>query len=121
MNAIFASSRGLGLDDLLPSGTTISVISGGKINQLRKLAEDSIPPSQGLSGRRLHCYFLCGILDITSIQKNSREHYRECIYTENPDTTIDKIQNDLLECQKSLLERGALPIFCTIPNVNIEI
>ena len=121
MISVYAASRGKGLADFIPPDTRVHIDFGGKLHELRNAAESSIPPNHGLSGRRMHFYFLCGIPDITSLLKEPEENYRESIFIEDPEITKNRYQNELLECQRSILERGAVPIFCTIPSVNIDI
>ena len=118
MNIIQATSRGKDLTGL-PLGTHLNVRIGGQLSELRSVAESFIPPPYGPIKRRMHIYFICGIPDITTILKNKEEHYRECIYAEEPQTTIDRLTHELQQCKESLVRRGALPIFATIARVSL--
>ena len=116
---VLASSRGKGLAGLLPADTIISVRPGAMLSQLRREAESAIPPNHSSTKKRRHFYFLCGIPNLTRLLKSS--NYRECIFDEEPSNSIDKYCRELKECQKSLLRRGALPIFATIARANLQI
>ena len=120
MNIIVASSRGFGLEKYLPANTSIHAKSGGTLKELRKKAKELIPPPYGLS-RRPHVYFLGGVPNISRLIKEPGNHYKECIYDENPSETSDHFYNELLKTQNSMLKRGALPIFCTVPKFNLTL
>ena len=118
MNVVLASSRGkdLKLKDL-PEGTVISVTHGGLLSELRSEAENFIPPPYGPCKRRMHIYFLCGIPNITKLIKSHK--YKECVYDEESDITVNRYHTELKNCQESILKHGALPIFATITRINI--
>lgn len=118
MNIVVSSSRGVGLSEHLPTGTWVSIAEGGKLKSLLETAKEMLPPPHGLS-RRYHVYFLCGVPDITRLIKKYSEHYRECVYDEDPSATADRYHAELGDCQKEILKCGALPIFCSITKVNI--
>ena len=119
MNVICASSRGKDLAEYLPSGTSLDFTSGATLSLLTSQAKDFLPPPYGLS-RRYHVYFLCGVPDITRLVKDKSEHYRECVYDEDPEITKDRYASELRKCQQEIKACGALPIFCTIARVNLE-
>ena len=48
-------------------------------------------------------------------------NYKECVFTSDPHTVADDFCQQLENCQKDIINRGALPIFCTIPNMNIAV
>ena len=121
MNVIFASSRGLGLEHITPPNVTVSATSGGKLHELKAAAELIIPPPYGLVKRRKHIYFLCGIPDLTELEKSNSSNYRECVFNGDPLKVADEYCQQLSNCQSDILNRGALPIFCTIPNMNIAL
>ena len=112
---VVAASRGVGLKDFLPEGTRVSITGGGSIDQLKQEAMYLLPSSLG--SKRYHIYFLCGIPDITKFERKFNEHYKECVYLEEPSVTSERYLAKLKNCQSFFVERGALPIFCTIPKV----
>ena len=118
MNKVIATSRGKGLQRFLPAGTTVSVRGGGLIDELICDADSVLPPYMGQS-KRTHLYFVFGIPDITKLLKNFENHHRETIFDEEPSVTSDRILKKIRKCQTHFVERGALPIFCTIPRVNL--
>ena len=119
MNIIVASSRGAKLNEHgISKDITVSVTSGGTLNQLKDQALKITAPSSRL-GRRDHIYFVGGVPDITKLVKNYRERYRECIYDEEPSVTAERHLAAMKDCQRCFLERGALPIFSTIPKVHL--
>ena len=119
MNIILASSRGKDLGDHLPSGTILDFTSGATLSILTEKAKNFLPPPYALS-RRYHIYFLCGVPDITRLGKDKPEHYRECVYDENPATTSERYCSELRQTQRDISARGAIPIFYTIAKVNLE-
>ena len=121
MNVVFASSRGLSLEHVAPKNILVSATPGGKLKQLKEAAEQIIPPPCGLVKRRKHIYFLCGITDLTHLEKSYSHRYKECVFTGDPHKAADDYCQNLTKCQNDILNRGALPIFCTVPNMNIAI
>ena len=119
MNIVVASSRGVGLSERLPKNTSVSITEGGRLSSLLATAKTLLPPPYGLT-RRYHVYFLCGVPNITRLVKVRSERYRECVYDEDPSVTAERYQAELRDCQKEILSRGALPIFCTITKVNLH-
>ena len=123
MSIVFATSRGIGLQETLDPEykLTTHAIPGGKLSGLRRAAEASITPLYGPRRRRQHSYFICGIPDLTSLVKCHKEVYKECLFLGDPEAKLEKYKTDLIDCQKSIVNRGALPIFCTVPNMNLSI
>ena len=85
---VVAASRGVGLKDFLPEGTRVSITGGGSIDQLKQEAMYLLPSSLG--SKRYHIYFLCGIPDTTKFEKKFNEHYKECVYLEEPSVTSER-------------------------------
>ena len=52
---------------------------------------------------------------------SGRRVYKEVIFSKNPDSVIDDIKNEIAFCRTKILQRGALPIFATIPKLNLEL
>ena len=121
MSIILATSRGADLADHLPFGTTVKVMPGAKLQDLKDEAKKILPPPSSRIVRRQHVYFLCGVPDLSTLQKNNSPKYRECIYNFEPLTKAQQYQNQLRECRDEILRCGALPIFATIPKFNLEI
>ena len=117
---VMASSRGKGLGAYLPEGTLVSVSDGATLGDLQEAAKEFLPPPSGLAcGYRYHMYFLCGVPNITRLVKCSKEHYRECIYDEDPLVTAERYLAELGGCQKDMMAKGVLPVFCSITKVNL--
>ena len=113
-----ASSRGKGLGAYLPEGTLVSVTDGATLGDLQEAAKEFLPPPSGLAcGYRYHMYFLCGVPNITRLVKGSKEHYRECIYDEDPLVTAERYLAELRGCQKDMMAKGVLPIFFLLPKL----
>ena len=55
-NTILCSSRGAGMEEILPPDTTISVYRGGRLDRLKNEAKFLIPPPNGPCKRRKHIY-----------------------------------------------------------------
>ena len=119
MNIIVASSRGHGLQEHLADDVTVYVRFGATLATLKAEAESKTAPSTGL-GRRDHIYFLSGITDLTKLIKIKQNHYRECIFEEEPSEAADRYMALVEDCQRFFLQRGALPIFATVPKMHIE-
>lgn len=123
MNILLASSRGGGIEHLMPRDITIisHVMPGANMRDLEKRANTVIPPTH-LTQDTTHVYILAGIPDITNkLTKHSRtHHYTECIYTGNPQQTIQDIKDNMRKLEHTIKQKGATPIFCTITNMNIE-
>ena len=117
MNIVVASSRGRGLKEFLPTKTKVKVIGGGSINRLKNEAMKLLPPPHGR--KRAHIYFVCGIPDITSLDRIPGENYSESVYQELPHVTVDRYVKKIKNCQNFFVERGAVPVFATIPRVNL--
>ena len=123
MNVVVASSRGFGLKEHLPQGTVLKCIPGGKLKTLTPLAK-SLTPYAYKFRTRPHIYFLCGVPNISELIKspdNDTYEYREVIFVEDTTTVIDRYQRELESAQREIIKHGALPIFATIPQFNIEI
>ena len=56
---------------------------------------------------------------MTEILKDRNQHYRECIYSEESQVTIDRFTTELQSCKDYLVRHGALPIFATVPRLSI--
>ena len=120
MNVVISSSRGEGLEEFLPANTTVDFTKGGKLEDLTKTAKKHVPPPYGLSKKRTHLYFVCGIPDISTLAKDKITRYRECIYPDDPNETADNFLNKLNESSKTTLRCGALPIFANIPQFDLS-
>ena len=130
MDVVVASSRGFELEeglkkefkDIFPPGTLIKAITGGKLKHLTPLAKE-LTPSYTHS-KRPHIYFVCGVPDISEIVRSpNKTHYfyKEVIYVEEPEKTIERVKELLDTTQRDIIKHGALPVFSTIPQFNIEI
>ena len=123
MDVVLASSRGFDLEELLPAGTRLEPVNGGKLKQLTARAKSMLPLGCKYASRP-HVYFVCGIPDISELAKSPNQQlyfYREAIYVESPSETFETVKKLLDNAQRCIIERGALPIFSTIPQYNIEI
>jgi len=124
MNFLFASSRGAGLHAKVdPSHRLISHVKpGGTIEQLEILASKCIPPPH-LYKETPHAYLLAGIPNITQKIKgnNNGSKYTECIYTNKPENTIQDIKEKIDNFEKTIKEKKAIPIFCTITSISIAL
>lgn len=93
--------------------------AGGGFNTCRSLVEDHIiyhhPP---LTNERTHYYIFTGICDIT--KKLSGRNYQEVIYV-NDGSLMDNIKNKITTLEKFIFDQGAVPIFCTIPSMQIQV
>lgn len=123
MNILIASSRGGGIGGHVNHDTTVisHVHPGATINKLTSIAKSSIPPPQHTDAP-IHTYLLTGITDITTKINgwdNNGNKYTECKYTGNPETTINRIKEELTTFEKTVKEMNSIPIFCTITNMNI--
>ena len=112
MNFVVASSRGVGLREYLPNRTHVTTTPGGRLITLMHEAKNALPPPHGLT-RRYHVYFVSGIPDITHLVKNNSQRHRECTYEDEPQATADRYNAELDDCQRTILNCGALPIFAT--------
>jgi hypothetical protein len=90
-------------------------------SKLCQKATNLLPPPE-LSTQKTHIYFLAGIPDITEKYTSTNPHYlyTECIHTEDPQHTIDRLKNDITHTNETILSLGAIPIFCTITHCNIS-
>ena len=77
------------------------------------------PPPHIAQTLDIHTYILAGTNDITTLTRNKKQHYKECIYTENKDDTIAHIIRDMAICEATIRRNHATPIFCTITPMNI--
>ena len=121
MSVILASSRGEGLQGYLPAGTTVTFIPGAKLADLTDKAKAIIPPPSSRIIKRTHVYFLCGVPDLSKLEKSYNPKYRECIFDKDPSALADQYKNQLRSTQQEILRHGALPIFPTIPKFSLEI
>ena len=122
MDVVVASSRGRNIKKHLPLGTICDFKSGGKLKTLTPIAK-AITPTYN-QPRRPHVYFLCGVPDISELVKSPNQNeyfYREAIYVEKPEATFERVTKLLDKSQRDILKHGALPVFATIPQFNIEI
>ena len=118
MDIVVASSRGRGLEGLLPSGTTLRWESSAGYQVLRNKALALLPPPNSQK-ERPHVYFLCGVCDITEKIGKKRDQYAECLFTKDSAHVIENIKNEIALCRSSVIRRGGLPIFATIPRLNL--
>ena len=121
MNIVVASSRGFGLKELLPSGTVVDVNPGGTLQDLRERAKELVPHKVP---HKAHVYYLGGVPDLTvkaNRPKNVHSRYREYIFSGEVEPVVKRYKAELIQCQKSTLKDGAIPIFVTIPKYNIKI
>lgn len=122
MNYLLATSRGGGVEKLMPKDTPIKscVIPGGTYNMLGNRLAEIIPPPT-LSGAPTHIYILAGIPDIThKVHHHSIHHHTECIYTDNPTDTLNTVKSKIDMISNKVDSLGAKPIFCTITNINVS-
>jgi len=117
MNIIVASSRGRHLDELMPD-VTVRFKGGATLDKMMEKAKTITAPTHNL-GKRYHIYFVGGIPNITKLIRNYSEHHSECVYDEEPTVTATNFLIKIQEIQRVFLERGALPIFTTIPKVHL--
>ena len=124
MNILIASSRGGGLDRHVESHIHVEsyVYPGANIDRLTQIVKHKIPPPY-LNTTPTHVYLLTGIPDITQKIKGGSHHkpYTECIYTGNTRVTVSNIKDKLDQFEKAVKDKKAIPIFCTITNMNIQL
>ena len=128
MNVLIATSRGGGLkEDIAKEGLPIQayVSVGATLDRLNQEILNPkinvIPSSSSSASSPIHAYILGGTNDITILKKQfTRTHiYKECLYEDTIDHTITKIKNNMENLTKSLSDKGAKVIFCTITPFNI--
>ena len=63
-----------------------------------------------------------GIPDVTEKLKSKYYAYKytETIYVEDPEITVSRFKDNLLNCADSIKSLGAIPVFCTITRCNIN-
>lgn len=122
MNIIVASSRGYGLKDHLPSGTSVDVNPGAKLKFLTSRVPCLVPHPHKLKSPP-SVYIIAGIPDLTEklTSKNPRYRYTECIFVEEPEVAANRVKQEIVISKQSMCDYGVRPIFCTIPKMNIRI
>ena len=117
-NVVIATSRGRELKKHLPESVLVRYDGGASLEQLMEKAMTITTPTYHRN-KRYHIYFVGGIPNITRLIKNRSENYRECVYDQDPSVTASKFLEKITEMQNVFLQRGALPIFATVPRVNL--
>ena len=54
-----------------------------------------------------------------SPNKHHTYPYTECIYTESPSVTVQRLKSEIKESAKKITKKGAIPCFCTITSCDI--
>ena len=121
MNVLIGDSRALGIKRSQFSGRLREVEDiwgrgGGKYNTCTKMVERNLiyhhPP---LTNEKTHFYILAGICNLTTLLREG--NYEEVIFeSEN----VEKTKNEILALNSSILNQGALPVFCTIVTMNLK-
>jgi hypothetical protein len=124
MDIIIATSRGAGVERHLREmghDTRVFVNPGGKLSKMALLAKDLLPPPHRHT-LPTRIYYIAGIPDITEKYTSRSQSYKytECIYTELTTKTIQRVTQDITQAEQHTKSLGAIPIFCTIANMNIE-
>ena len=121
MDFLMATSRGRGIPNKMGEGFHLESIikPGAKLTDIKTLIEKRLARDVCDSGEN-HVYILAGIPDITELLKNHRTHYRECIYSENPQNTIQALKDNIQDITNITEQLGAKAIFCTIAPINIK-
>lgn len=121
MNILLASSRGGGLSDHMDDNVKSYVYPGGSFKKLNYEAKTKIP-SPHLHHNKTLVYILAGIPDITTkLNRYKPTRYTECIYRGDTETSIDNIKRDIDTLEHTIINLGAVPIFCTITHMNISL
>ena len=121
-------SRGVGLQkflyELLPEGskecTEVHINSGKGYKVMREKALALLPPPYRQRSRS-HVYFVCGICDITEMFRSPTQNYKETVMVLSPEAVFEKVAAEINDCRQAILKAGALPIFATIPRINLAI
>ena len=128
MNHVLTDSRGVGLqkflEELLPEGskecTEVHINSGKGYKVMREKALALLPPPYRQRSRS-HVYFVCGICDITEMFRSPTQNYKETVMVLSPEAVFEKVAAEINDCRQAILKAGALPIFATIPRINLAI
>ena len=121
MDYLVAASRGGGLTNQIPYKVTAAVIPGGTLDDMAEKAAKLLPPPPQF-GDRPHVYVMAGICDITYKVKSGHgpHRYTECLYSEEPSLTIERVKNEINNCARKIEGAGAVPCFCTIVPSSIK-
>ena len=123
INIIAADSRGGGLEILLPEGikqkTIVSVTSGKGYQVICDEALALLPPPHLSLKSIYHVYFCCGINDVTDLLVSKEVKYKECVMLFSAETIFEKVSILINDCRQAIIKRGAVPIFATIPKMNL--
>ena len=116
MDALFASSRGLKIEDQIalwhpnPSKLFFYARSGAKLEELQQNAYTFLYNHEDPTN--CHVYFIAGLCDITYMDRHGG--YEEVIYIESPQDTVTRIKNLIDSISENVLVYGAKPCFSTI-------
>ena len=117
MNLVVASSRGGGLQPLLPKGTFVSVNPGAGFKVLCERALELLPSPRSQQGMT-HVYIVGGACDVTERKQSHR--YKEYVLYDSAESVIERMKQDILSCHSKISSHGVLVIFATIPKFNLE-
>ena len=123
MNVLLATSRGCGINPLLPKGTLDNqvVIRGGLFKKLTSEVSGAVK-NLVHCGLPTHVYVLAGINDITEklTSTNPSYWYTEVIFVNNKDSVVQDLKESIDDCAHTIKRCGARPVFCTITNMNLD-
>ena len=123
MNVLVAASRGGGLKEMMPNGHLDEAVvkPGGSLRKLTKEALSLLPPPHR-NRTTSHVYILAGIPDISEkVSSDDPQYwYMESIFTEEPQSAIQRVKVEIDQCSQAIIRAGAIPIFCTITKFNIR-
>ena len=127
MNHLVTSSRGVGLHALIKDevrewgGLSTEIISGGTFSKISNYVVKELLPSLRKPNPP-HIYIMAGIPDITTLKKggNLFHPYRECILDGTESSVTNSVLANIEQCSHDIRDAGAIPIFCTVSNMNIS-
>jgi hypothetical protein len=125
MNVIIGSSRSSKLDRVFKENHSVEVWSrpGGTYNSMKDLVDQHSIYHHGgpaESDFQTHFYIVAGVCDVTNKVKNDAENYAEIIFSDSPESKIEKAKDSAKRLQNYILSFNYIPIFCTIVPAHIE-